>query len=100
MRLMLKTWVVSLMKAGLGIDMAMNNPPEFYVVVTEHDTDQRQFPHMTHGSNGSIVHEIYLHQSALNKVIDRKKYLGDKFGKAVIAKLVFLSDSEIELLSE
>lgn len=73
---------------------------DYFAVVTEHDTDQRAFPDSQHGSSGSIVHECYLSQAALHKIIERKKYLGDKYGKIAIAKLVFLSDEEIKQLTE
>ena len=72
---------------------------DYFVLVTEHDTDQREFPNVKHGSNGSIVHECYLHSSALHQIVDRKKYIGDKYGKISIAKLVFLTDEEIKQLT-
>ena len=73
---------------------------DYFVIVTEHDTDQRAFPNVQHGSSGSIIHECYLYNCALHKIIDRKKYLGDKYGKIAIAKLVFLSDEEVKQLME
>jgi HD superfamily phosphohydrolase YqeK len=69
---------------------------EFFVIVTEHDCDQRDFPHQQHASMGSIVMETYLKDADIVSAIERCEKTGGKFGRTGIAKLVFLTDEEIQ----
>ncbi len=55
-----------------------------------------EFDQMEHEkSYGPIVWETYLHKSSLLESVEKQQKLSKRYGKAIICKLVPLSDDEI-----
>lgn len=78
----------------------MKRGKDYFVIVTEHDTDMSKFPLHPHEPMGPIVMETYLRSATSSEAISRKKQLGNKYGRCSIAKLVFLTNEEIQQLTE
>jgi hypothetical protein len=70
---------------------------EYFVVVTEHDCAQNDFPFNNHPSSGSIVHETMLAKASLIDAVKKCAYF-HLYGKVAIARLEFLTDEEIRRL--
>lgn len=60
-----------------------NHIGDRYVIVTENDMDGDRWME----SRGPICHEAYVGESTLNKVLEKSKYIGTRYGRQMICRL-------------
>lgn len=70
---------------------------DYFVVVTEHDCAQNNFPLNSHPSNGSMAHETMLSKASLVDAVKKCAYF-HLHGRVAIARLEFLTDEEVRRL--
>jgi len=67
----------------------MKKNAEFFVLVTEHDTDD---PFKSHGA---ILMETYTRSASLEEAIERAEQVGEKYGKAYVFRCTMIGTAEV-----